>query len=391
MDEEQIDLKNELIDCPGVLLVLGAIENMNSTNCNEIIQWPASPSEIVSNPSYTNQNSSDATPSHKNEIDILDKNTVGKIKFGQKLKKTFLKTDQGFVLIENAISSSLPECSTVNQSTSEAINKSENVAPHEMSSMNCDTTDIAVHEEKMLTEGPEIQETNNSGIFLKQSDLDEHVTSVHEEKTLETKEHSQLDSKNSKIVFPCCICFKVFPTKNDRKEHSLSSHGTQILENQETPTDCNSSENKENLLCSICSRMFTNKYDLDSHMVNIHQSKILENFKCYICLKVYQTREDINKHFIGDHSLKIQETGTKLNDGENTMNVQETYQKSNRMIKNSLPYFPCHICTKVFQTKFDVNSHIASVHENIKPHKCPDCDKGFRDKTGVKAHVSFVH
>ena len=90
MDEEQIEVKNELIDCPGVLLVLGAIENMNSTNCNEIIQWPASPSEIVSNPSCTNQNSSDTTPTHNNEIDILDKDTIGKIKFGQKLKKSFL-------------------------------------------------------------------------------------------------------------------------------------------------------------------------------------------------------------------------------------------------------------------------------------------------------------
>jgi len=131
----------------------------------------------------------------------------------------------------------------------------------------------------------------------------------------ETYEYSQRDSENSKIVFPCCICFKVFLTKNDRKEHSLSSHVTKILENQETPRDSNSSENKENLLCSICSRMFTNKYDLDSHMVSIHQSKILENFKCHICLKVYQTREDINKHFTGDHSgkeLEIQETGKKI-------------------------------------------------------------------------------
>ena len=77
MDEEQIEIKNELIDHPGVLLVLAAIENMDSTNCNEIIQRQANPSEIVINPSYENQNSSDATPTHKNEIDILDKNMPG--------------------------------------------------------------------------------------------------------------------------------------------------------------------------------------------------------------------------------------------------------------------------------------------------------------------------
>ena len=31
--------------------------------------------------------------------------------------------------------------------------------------------------------------------------------------------------------------------------------------------------------------------------------------------------------------------------------------------KKQLTHFSCHMCTKVFQTKFDVNGHIASVHE----------------------------
>ena len=423
MDEEQVEMKKDLIDHPGILLILSAIENVNSTNCNEMIQRPAKPSEIVINPSYTNQNSSDATPTHKKDIDIHDKNMLGKIKFGQKLKKTFLKTDQGFVLIEKTNSSSLPECSTVNQLNPEAINKSENVAPHEMSSMNCDTPDIAVHEEKMLTEGPEIQETNNSGkwcsicsyVFWKQSDLDEHVANVHEGKKLETYEHSQQDSENHKVVLPCYFCSEVFQTKNDRKEHTLISHDVEILENQETPTDSNTSENEENLFCSICpicSKIFQNKYNLDSHIVSTHQVKILKNFKCHICFKVFKTKDDINRHFVNDHSgkeldihgtesecekkfqclicLKVSKTESDVTKhfsmvhGVNTANIQETHEKSNKIIKNSLKVKKVHEGKKQHEPSQKINV----VKKNIQ---CSTCFKFFWTQQNLKEHFAIAH
>ena len=584
MDEEQIEVKNELIVDPNILqikdapidkrLILSAIENIDSTNCDEIIQRPAKPSEIVINPSYTNQNSSDATPTHKKDIDILNKNTLGKIQFGQKLKKTFLKTGQGFVLIESTNSSNLPESSTVKQLTSEAINESENVATHETSSMNIDTLDIAIHEEKMPREGPnipcklqiqekhkcpicfkgfeskvsikrhfqeihekpveikeisgieqspsimpekmfqcslcpkafklkavlkrhfvqvhdkikpfhcsfclskfryknklerhltiihegkkqdtedtsqisnssmtyntldiavheekmlkkepEIQETNNSGkfcsicsyVFWKQSDLDEHVASVHEGKKLEIYKYSLKDEK-SEMAFPCYFCSEVFEKKDDCKQHALSFHGIKILENQESPTDSNTSENKENLfcpICPICSKRFQNEYDLDSHIVSTHQVKILENFKCHICFKVFKTKDDINRHFVDDHSgkeldihgtesesekkfqclicLKVSKTESYMTKhfsmihGVNTANIQETHEKSNEIIKNSLKVkqvlegkkqhepsqktnvvkknIQCFTCFKFFWTQQNLKEHFASAHEGKK-------------------------
>ena len=295
---------------------------------------------------------------------------LGKIQFGQKLKKTFLKTDQGFVLIENANSSSLPECSTANQLNQEAINKSENVAPHEMSSMNCDTTDIAVHEEKMLMEGPEIQEINNSGkwcsicsyVFQKQSDLDEHIARVHGVNGPETYEYSQLHSENSKIVFPCCICFKVFPTKNDRKEHSLSSHGTQILEHQETSTDSNSSENKENLFFSTVYGENTANIQETHEKFNIAIENSLSCFPCHICSKVFTRKSDVNRHVLSIHEGK-----------------------------KPLKQYPCHICSKVFQKKSDFKRHVLSDHEGKKLLKCDSCDKCFSTKYHLNKHVKQVH
>ena len=199
----------------------------------------------------------------------------------------------------------------------------------------------------------------------------------------ETYEYSQRYSENSKIVFPCCICFKVFLTKNDRKEHSLTCHGTQILENQETPTDSNSSENKENLSdvnthvlsvhegkkplkkfpCHICSKLFTRKADVNRHVLFVHEGKKpLKQFSCLICTEVFQKKSDFNRHVLSVHE------GKKL-----------------------LKQYPCHICSKVFQKKSDVNTHVLYVHKGKNPLKCDSCDKCFSQKHHLNEHVKQVH
>ena len=56
---------------------------------------------------------------------------------------------------------------------------------------------------------------------------------------------------------------------------------------------------------------------------------------------------------------------SKLNDQNDIDETQVAYRDRHFIShegKEHLTCFPCHICTKVFQTKFDVNSHIASVH-----------------------------
>ena len=57
---------------------------------------------------------------------------------------------------------------------------------------------------------------------------------------------------------------------------------------------------------------------------------------------------------------------SKLNDQNDIDETQVAYRDRHFIShegKDHLTCFPCHICTQVFQTKFDVNSHIASVHE----------------------------
>ena len=48
-------------------------------------------------------------------------------------------------------------------------------------------------------------------------------------------------------------------------------------------------------------------------------------------------------------------------------------------------------CSAEFQQRSDLRRHIASVHEKIKPHKCPTCGKQFKFKFNMVTHISTVH
>ena len=100
--------------------------------------------------------------------------------------------------------------------------------------INHDTLDTAVREEKMPKKGLEIQETSNSGkfcsicsyVFWKKSDLDEHVARVHEVKKPQTYGHSQVPKRI--IVSPKKSDFENcdFPVSRNKKIKVDKSYNT---------------------------------------------------------------------------------------------------------------------------------------------------------------------
>ena len=51
----------------------------------------------------------------------------------------------------------------------------------------------------------------------------------------------------------------------------------------------------------------------------------------------------------------------------------------------------CNICGKGFVDKGHLKSHIKSVHEGIKPFKCPHCERRCAKKSNIVVHAKNAH
>eukprot|EP00188_Purpureofilum_apyrenoidigerum_P001875 Plantae.Rhodophyta-Purpureofilum_apyrenoidigerum.ctg20846.p1 GENE.Plantae.Rhodophyta-Purpureofilum_apyrenoidigerum.ctg20846~~Plantae.Rhodophyta-Purpureofilum_apyrenoidigerum.ctg20846.p1 ORF type:complete len:304 (+),score=71.58 Plantae.Rhodophyta-Purpureofilum_apyrenoidigerum.ctg20846:65-976(+) len=53
--------------------------------------------------------------------------------------------------------------------------------------------------------------------------------------------------------------------------------------------------------------------------------------------------------------------------------------------------FACHLCTSTFTARFNLNKHIRTVHENLRPFHCDVCNASFQQKCHLKQHKTTVH
>ena len=53
--------------------------------------------------------------------------------------------------------------------------------------------------------------------------------------------------------------------------------------------------------------------------------------------------------------------------------------------------FECQICNKSFGLKSDLNRHVKTVHENIKPFLFLICNESFRQKYNLPKHFKIFH
>ena len=120
----------------------------------------------------------------------------------------------------------------------------------------------------------------------------------------------------------CSICFEIFLTKNNLKEHFSKAH----------------KDKKFN--CLYCSAKFNYMKDCSIHLSDVHGVpnwspnafvRVNEKFKCPICLKVF-----VNQHTLKRHTSQIHE-------------------------KNKP--FQCISCPKRFGIKSELERHFKKVHE----------------------------
>ena len=186
--------------------------------------------------------------------------------------------DQGFILTplgnKNMKSSS---CSpTIQQKVSETNANSKTFDEPEK----LDESGIYVKSETDIK--PEI-------IFgISESDSTHLTSTVRNNDPLSISTYEEKPTSEINILFPCCICFNIFQTKDDLKKHALSCHDGKRLEivhhvRKKTSFDHISDHGKK-------------KSTIED------KSKIV--FPCCICFKVLQTKSDLKKHALSYHDGK---------------------------------------------------------------------------------------
>jgi uncharacterized C2H2 Zn-finger protein len=144
---------------------------------------------------------------------------------------------------------------------------------------------------------------------------------------------------------------KVLEIQETISSHISNVHEEEKFKNQDQNWTFNPTEEKK-FKCSTCFKAFGKESTVKAHISQVHM------YKCPFCSMKFGHRSELKRHFISHEG------------------------------KGKLPFFSCHICSKVFQTKSDVSSHISNVHEIFK---CSICSKVFSARYNLKEHFSSAH
>ena len=103
-------------------------------------------------------------------------------------------------------------------------------------------------------------------------------------------------------------------------------------------------------------------------------------FRCVRCKYSNESKTDVERHSLATHNAHFfcQTCGKILEKNET---IRSHFAKSNG----------CKTTKDEFKPKSDSKRHIASLHDETKPHKCPTCGGGFSHKFLLKNHIDAVH
>jgi len=200
----------------------------------------------------------------------------------------------------------------------------------------------------------------------------------------------------------CSYCDESFFNNSDLKKHKAT--------HQEYKDDM-----IKPFLCDECSHRSSCQSHLKRHKLVCHSGDLLKTFICEICSKAFATNERLKIHISREH------TKNKIFNCDQCSyeTAHQTSMKDHKMTHTGECPFVCHICSKSFKTKKNMNRHINGVHlgekcfscdqcnyktahiSSMKDHKtthtgerlfvCHICSKTFKTMKDMKRHVRGVH
>ncbi|XP_006873185.1 PREDICTED: zinc finger and BTB domain-containing protein 48 [Chrysochloris asiatica] len=176
-------------------------------------------------------------------------------------------------------------------------------------------------------------------------------------------EHEARNCMNrSEQVFTCSVCQETFRRRMELRLHMVSHTG-------EMPYKCSS-----------CSQQFMQKKDLQSHMIKLHGAP--KPHACPTCAKCFLSRTELQLHEAfkhrGEKLFVCEECGHRAS----SRNGLQMHIKAKH--RNERPYV-CEFCSHAFTQKANLNMHLRT-HTGEKPFQCHLCGKTFRTQASLDKH-----
>ncbi|XP_055471291.1 telomere zinc finger-associated protein isoform X2 [Psammomys obesus] len=176
-------------------------------------------------------------------------------------------------------------------------------------------------------------------------------------------EHEARNCMNrSEQVFTCSVCQETFRRRTELRVHMVSHTG-------EMPYKCSS-----------CSQQFMQKKDLQSHMIKLHGAP--KPHACPTCAKCFLSRTELQLHEAfkhrGEKLFVCEECGHRAS----SRNGLQMHIKAKH--RNERPYV-CEFCSHAFTQKANLNMHLRT-HTGEKPFQCHLCGKTFRTQASLDKH-----
>ncbi len=180
----------------------------------------------------------------------------------------------------------------------------------------------------------------------------------------------------------CAICAKQFHSSQYLKQHINSVHlGIKFA-------------------CEVCGNKFVGKQAKEDHVKAFHRND--PSFKCNICMKALSSRVILREHMDAIHKkltpyqckfchLKFSRRNTLKSHEANVH--RDLLSKDGRMkaFYTDDSKFKCHICSRILQSQYNLNAHIAVIHEKLRLFKCDFCDLKFSSRKYRKLHMGKAH
>lgn len=163
-------------------------------------------------------------------------------------------------------------------------------------------------------------------------------------------------------------------------------------------------------ICQVCDRKFASKSALKDHFQSLHNGTF---YHCDYCDKTTNFMQNMRRHIKTNHADKPMEYTKTLNNGRSEkieakfvkldlittleeskeQESQNSAAETNELVSPASKYksdYQCSDCNKVFTQKWNLDTHIATLHNGIR-FQCHYCKYWVKYRHIIKRHIKAVH